>query len=160
MSLDCYPACANCKGKTVEKTDLLNVCNKCGMVPKKDHCSTQRKSKLLLSVAGGGYMTLTAFGHLLTQITDSETVTVSLCSFFWIYTHKQCLQKVTHRKNHNISHPLYSNNLHCSSFTLCKPRAQSSCISSRLAPIILNQLLTSSNNVIARTLAPQCPAFS
>ena len=98
MSLDCYPACANCKGKTVEKTDLLNVCNKCGMVPKKDHCSTQRKSKLLLSVAGGGYMTLTAFGHLLTQITDSETVTVSLCSFFWIYTHKQCLQKVTHRK--------------------------------------------------------------
>ena len=35
MSLDCYLACANCKGKTVEKTDLLIVCNKCGMVQKK-----------------------------------------------------------------------------------------------------------------------------
>ena len=60
MSLDCYLACANCKGKRVEKTDLLNVCNKCGMVQKKDHCSTQRKCKLLLSVTGGDYMTLTA----------------------------------------------------------------------------------------------------
>ena len=89
MSLDCYLACANCKGKIVEKTNLLNVCNKCGMVKNKDHCSTQRKSKLLLSMPGGDYMTLTAFGHLLTQITDSETVTEEnlVCARTFGFTH-------------------------------------------------------------------------
>lgn len=75
VSLECFIACIACKGKVATSSDQIGSCSKCGMTQRLNHCSQTVRAKLLLTIPGGSYITLNAFGKQVTEIAETDEPT-------------------------------------------------------------------------------------
>ena len=75
LNLDCSTVCIACKSRVDKKNQRMGICCKCGMTQSLERCATQMRARLLLTVPGGEYITVRAYGKQLEKIADTADVT-------------------------------------------------------------------------------------
>ncbi len=90
LPFDNFLMCITCKSKVdAFSDDKLGTCSSCEMIQKVNLCSKQVRAKLLVTRAGGNYITLTVFDNHLNKICEQETVTpdnlLTACPFNFTY---------------------------------------------------------------------------
>ena len=75
ISFDDFLLCLICKNKVQPSDDQFGSCTECNTVQKINLCKRQMRAKLLLTLPGGNYITLSVFGDHLKHICCEQPVT-------------------------------------------------------------------------------------